>query len=198
MKKIAAVAILMLLISSSAFSQAKFGIKGGLNFNSYKDVSGSVNNAWNNQTGYHFGVLIQTKVPIIGLGLQPELLFVRKGVDNPDVPANSFYLDYLHLPINVQIGLDLLLFRPFIMVSPYISYAIGKGDMLENAEWDNLNRLDYGYGLGAGIDIWKLQITGKYNWSMGKLQDATSTPINGTTLKNAKIQGFQLSVALLF
>jgi hypothetical protein len=198
MKKIAAVAILMLLISSSAFSQAKFGIKGGLNFNSYKDVSGNVNNTWNNQTGYHFGVLIQTKVPIIGLGLQPELLFVRKGVEDPDVPANSFYLDYLQLPINVQVGLDLLLFRPFIMVSPYISYAIGKGDMLENAEWDNLNRLDYGYGLGAGIDIWKLQITGKYNWSMGKLQDATSTPINGTTLKNAKIQGFQLSVALLF
>src|SRR3989339_1775456 len=193
MKKIAAVAILMLLISSSAFSQAKFGIKGGLNFNSYKDVSGNVNNTWNNQTGYHFGVLIQTKVPIIGLGLQPELLFVRKGVEDPDVPANSFYLDYLQLPINVQIGLDLLLFRPFIMVSPYISYAIGKGDMLVDTEWDNLNRLDYGYGLGAGIDIWKLQITGKYNWSMGKLQDATSTPINGTTLKNAKIQGFQLS-----
>lgn len=198
MKKIAAVAILMLLISSSAFSQAKFGIKGGLNFNSYKDVSGNVNNTWNNQTGYHFGVLIQTKVPIIGLGLQPELLFVRKGVEDPDVPANSFYLDYLQLPINVQIGLDLLLFRPFIMVSPYISYAIGKGDMLVDTEWDNLNRLDYGYGLGAGLDIWKLQITGKYNWSMGKLQDATSTPINGTTLKNAKIQGFQLSVALLF
>jgi len=198
MKKIAAVAILMLLISSSAFSQAKFGVKGGLNFNSYKDVSGNVNNTWNNQTGYHFGVLIQTKVPIIGLGLQPELLFVRKGVEDPDVPANSFYLDYLQLPINVQIGLDLLLFRPFIMVSPYISYAIGKGDMLVDTEWDNLNRLDYGYGLGAGIDIWKLQITGKYNWSMGKLQDATSTPINGTTLKNAKIQGFQLSVALLF
>lgn len=198
MKKITTIVILMLLVSASAFSQAKFGVKGGLNFNSYKDISGSVNDTWSNQTGYHFGVLIQTKVPIIGLGLQPELLFVRKGVENPDVPANSFYLDYLQLPINVQVGLDLLLFRPFIMVSPYISYAIGKGDMLEDAEWDNLNRLDYGYGLGVGVDIWKLQITGKYNWSMGKLQDATSTPINGTTLKNAKIQGFQLSVALLF
>ncbi|PKO98977.1 MAG: hypothetical protein CVU13_07570 [Bacteroidetes bacterium HGW-Bacteroidetes-8] len=198
MKKITAIVILMLLVSASAFSQAKFGVKGGLNFNSYKDISGSVNDTWNNQTGYHFGVLIQTKVPIIGLGLQPELLFVRKGVENPDIPANSFYLDYLQLPINVQVGLDLLLFRPFIMVSPYISYAIGKGDMLVDTEWDNLNRLDYGYGLGVGVDIWKLQVTGKYNWSMGKLQDATSTPINGTTLKNAKIQGFQLSVALLF
>jgi hypothetical protein len=198
MKKITTIVILMLLVSASAFSQAKFGVKGGLNYNSYKDISGSVNDSWNNQTGYHFGVLIQTKVPIIGLGLQPELLFVRKGVENPDIPANSFYLDYLQLPINVQVGLDLLLFRPFIMVSPYISYAIGKGDMLVDTEWDNLNRLDYGYGLGVGVDIWKLQITGKYNWSMGKLQDATSTPINGTTLKNAKIQGFQLSVALLF
>jgi len=198
MKKIAAVVILILLVSSSAFSQAKIGVKGGLNFNSYKDVSGSVNETWSNQTGYHFGFLIQTKVPIIGLGLQPELLFVRKGVENPDIPANGFYLDYLQLPVNVQVGLDLLLFRPFIMVSPYISYAIGKGNMLENTDWDNLNRFDYGYGLGVGVDIWKLQITGKYNWAMGKLQDATSTPINGTTLKNAKLQGFQLSVALLF
>ena len=198
MKKFATIIILMLLVSSAALAQGKIGVKGGLNFDSYKDISGSVNDTWNRQTGYHFGLLVQTKIPIIGLGFQPELLFVRKGVENQTDPTNNFYQDYLTLPLNLQVGLDLLLFRPFIMVSPYISYAIGKGDMLGNTDWDNLNRFDYGYGLGVGVDLWKLQITGKYNWGLGKLQDAGSTPINGTTLRNAKIEGFQLSVAILF
>ncbi len=198
MKRFTLITLLMLILSTAAFSQAKIGIKGGLNFNSYKDVTENVNTTWNNSTGYHFGMTFQTKVPFIGLGLQPELLFVRKGVENLNSPSNNFHLDYLTLPINVQIGLDLILFRPFVMVSPYISYAIGKGEMLENTSWDNLNRFDYGYGLGVGLDIWKLQITGKYNWGIGKLQNASSTDINGQTLKNAKFEGFQLSVAIMF
>jgi hypothetical protein len=198
MKRFTLITILMLFVSVSGFSQAKIGIKGGLNFNSYKDVTENVDNTWNNRTGYHFGMTFQTKVPFIGLGLQPEILFVRKGVQNIDNPVNNFYLDYLTLPLNVQLGIDLLLFRPFVMVSPYISYAIGKGDMFSNAAWDDINRFDYGYGLGVGLDIWKLQITGKYNWGLGKLQGAKASDINGQNLKNAKLEGFQLSVALMF
>jgi len=84
------------------------------------------------------------------------------------------------------------------MFSPYVSYAVGKGESFETAEWDDINRFDYGYGIGAGIDIWKLQVSGKYNWGLGKLQSAGAGAINGETFKNAKLQGFQLSVSIMF
>jgi hypothetical protein len=52
-------------------------------------------------------------------------------------------------------------------------------------------------GAGVGLDIWKLQIVGKYNWGLGKLVTATETTWNDK-YQNAKLQGFQLSVALMF
>ncbi len=198
MKKITLVLLISLLSTTLSFSQGKLGIKGGLNFNSLKDVSGNVDDTWSKQTGYHLGLAYQLKVPFIGLGIQPELLFVRQKTEANTIPSNAITLDYLTLPVNLQLGLDLLLFRPFVMVSPYISYAVNKGDMLSGTNWDNINRFDYGYGLGAGIDIWKLQISGKYNWGLGKLQSAGSTPINGQRLRDAKFEGFQLSVTVMF
>jgi hypothetical protein len=106
-------------------------------------------------------------------------------------------LDYINLPVNLQFGIDLVLLRPFVVVSPYISYAIQKGATLENQPWDDINRFDYGVGLGVGLDIWKLQVMGKYNWGLGKLKSANNTTWD-EKYDNAKFQGFQLSVAFLF
>lgn len=198
MKKITTLVLLMCLATAPMWSQGRFGIKGGLNFNSLKDVSDNSSDTWNRQTGYHMGLTYQAKIPLLGLGVQPELLFIRRQTENNLNPSQNLSLDFITLPVNIQIGLDLLLFRPFVMFSPFISYAVGKGDILANESWDNINRFDYGYGLGAGVDIWKLQVSGKYVWGLGKLQDAGSTPINGDSFKNAKMEGFQLSVAWMF
>jgi hypothetical protein len=198
MKKTTTLVLLLFLVAGTAWSQGRLGIKGGLNFNSLDDITSDTDATWNRQTGYHLGLTYQAKLPVLGLALQPELMFERKKSENMNAPHQSLYMDYLTLPLNIQIGLDLLLFRPFVMVSPYISYAMGKGDFLSNASWDDINRLDYGYALGGGIDIWRLQVTGKYVWGLGKLQDATSQPISGETFKDGKMEGFQLSVAWMF
>lgn len=219
MKKLLSVLLALMVVSTLSFGQSKFGIKAGLNFNTLEDVteSGSVDQAWKNQTGYHFGIAWQFKVPIIGIGIQPELLYSKVKTsfmeaytgaqplnngfiaNNVVVPTtmSEIELDYLTLPINFQLGLDLLILRPFIVVSPYISYALQKGGDLTNQDWDDINRFNYGVGAGVGLDIWKLQIMGKYNWGLGKLESATNTTWE-EKYENAKIQGFQLSVAFLF
>ena len=207
-----------MVVSTLSFGQSKFGIKAGLNFNTLEDVteSGSVNQAWKNQTGYHFGIAWQFKIPIIGIGVQPELLYSKVRTSFMEVnafaqpnnngfvssnailpPLSEVEIDYLTLPINFQLGLDLLILRPFIVVSPYISYALQKGGDLSNGDWDDVNRFNYGVGAGVGLDIWKLQIMGKYNWGLGKLMTATQTTWE-EKYESAKIQGFQLSVAFLF
>lgn len=218
MKKLLSVLLALMVVSTLSFGQSKFGIKAGLNFNTLEDVteSGSVDQAWKNQTGYHFGIAWQFKVPIIGIGIQPELLYskVKTSLMEASVgtqPFNNGFvannittpvlrdveIDYLTLPINFQLGLDLLILRPFIVVSPYISYALQKGGDLTNQDWDDINRFNYGVGAGVGLDIWKLQIMGKYNWGLGKLMTATQTTWE-EKYESAKLQGFQLSVAFLF
>lgn len=198
MKKLLALLLGILIVSTSSFSQSRFGIKGGLNFASASNISSNINETWNSKSGYQFGVALQLRVPLIGLAIQPELLYSTVESVDPALPTNSIKLDYLTLPINFELGVDMLIFRPFIVASPFISYAIQKGARLEDQPWDDINRFDYGIGLGAGIDLWKLQIMGKYNWGLGKLQAAGHEWDQANTYKNATLQGFQLSVAFLF
>ncbi|MCE5321501.1 MAG: PorT family protein [Bacteroidales bacterium] len=212
--------VLALIIVSASFGQTKFGVKAGLNFNKLTDVTqgGSTDEIWNSQTGYHVGLAVQFKVPFLGLAVQPELLYntVKSSpttptllqINNPlynggvisqpvALATNEVQMDYIMLPVNLQFGIDLVLLRPFVVVSPYIQYAIQSGARLESQPIDDINRFDYGLGLGVGLDLWKLQIMGKYNWGLGKLKSANNTTWN-EKYENAKLQGFQLSVAFLF
>ncbi len=192
MKKVL-VLLTVLLAVSIAGAQGKFVLKAGLNYTSFTP-STNIDNVIRSSSGFHAGIGYQVRVPLIGLAIQPELLYSQKSFDVEDGNNTLNYsLSYAELPINIQWGINLLIMRPFVFASPYISYAVSKAAELENASWDNLNRLDYGVGLGAGLEIWKLQISGKYNWSMKSFDN------NGDLgFGDAKFSGFQLSVALLF
>ena len=80
---------------------------------------------------------------------------------------------YLELPVSVQWGPDLLLFRPFVDVTPFIGYAVNSKVGVEDyihTDWDGyMNKLSYGLGLGGGIEVWRLQFTCRYNWNFGPL-----------------------------
>lgn len=196
MKKVFVLLISVLFFSTLSYSQTRFGIKGGLNFTNISNLSSDVEKTWKNQTGYQLGVALQIKIPVIGLAIQPELLYstVKSASDN----GNEINIDYLTLPVNIQLGTDMLFFRPFIVASPFVSYMIDNNVRLEDQPVDEINRFDYGVGVGVGIDIWKLQIMGKYNWGLGKLENAGDEWDQSETYKNATLQGFQLSIAFLF
>ena len=191
MKRILSVIALLLLIGYTADAQ-RFGIKGGLNFNNLGDISTNVTETYENRTGFHAGIMYQAKIPAIGLAVQPELLYMRTGVKNS---GNGIYTDNLILPLNLQLGLDLIMLRPYVLVAPYVTYALGKGDEFTDVAWDDIHRFNYGIGAGVGLDIWKLQIVGKYNWDLGPLSNDN---IMSGNLDNAKLKGFQLSVGLFF
>jgi hypothetical protein len=191
MKKILLMVALLFMIGYTADAQ-RFGIKGGLNFNNLKAIEGSAADTYENRTGSHIGIMYQAKIPVIGLAIQPELLYMRTGAKNS---GDGIYTDNLVLPVNLQLGLDLIMVRPYILVAPYLTYALGKGDEFADATWDDVNRFNYGIGAGVGLDIWKLQITGKYNWDMGPL---TKNDYMEGGFENAKLKGFQLSVGFFF
>jgi hypothetical protein len=164
---------------------------------------GELKKSWEMQTGFHAGIGGQFKFPRIGLSFQPEVLYSRMRTDMTGGITQSSYgmrIDYIDVPLNVQWGINILFLRPYIFAAPYIRYALAKGDMLENVSWDNLNRLDYGFGLGVGVEIWKLQVSGKYNWSFGKLAKDGSLNLDKDKWKlgDSNFKGVELSVAFLF
>ena len=154
---------------SYAASFFKVGVKGGIDFMSVSRFElGYISESVSSYTGFNAGVAFSFDLPVRGMTIQPELNYVSKGAMFRS-PVGNVRLreDYLELPVNLQVGLDLILFRPYLMVSPYIGYAVYKEPGF--VEWSSLNRFQYGIGIGGGIDFWRFQLQVKYNWNIGDL-----------------------------
>ena len=201
MKRILILVTAFMLLSVQGFSQ--FGIKGGLNFNSLEDINlkGVKDFDIGNSTGFNVGILYKTKIPLIGLTIQPELIYsqtnssINTGLGGGSNLNGDLKIGTLMLPVGLQWGIDLMLFRPFIQAVPYIGYTVNTQNKITNLNW-NVDKFKYGVGLGAGLDIWKLQISGRYNWDLGDVAEFEWKGVD--TFKGGKNKGFELSLAILF
>jgi hypothetical protein len=168
-----------------------FGIIGGASFTNIRDVSSGLT------TSYHAGLTYKFDLPF-GFAVQPSLLYHAKSsnVETALSEGGSFDLKagYLELPVSIQWGPDLILFRPFLDVTPFVGYGLNNDiEGWKTNDWDNLQRLEYGVGLGVGMDIWKFQLIGRYNWNFGQLFTT-----NSILPKDANFGGVTLSLAFLF
>lgn len=153
---------------SSSFFKA--GVKGGINFSSISRFElGYISESVTSYTGFSAGLAFSFDLPVQGMTIQPELNYISKGAmyRGPEDFRVDFRTDFIELPVNLQVGLDLILFRPYLMVSPYIGYAVYK--LPEQVQWDGINRFQYGVGIGGGVDFWRIQLQVKYNWNIGQL-----------------------------
>ena len=186
MKKIILVIALMVGYMSQTDAQIKFGLKAGLNFDKFSPKNARQDLKFKNSTGWQAGALLKINVPVIGIGVQPELLYTVKKT-NVDSKSNSIH--YFEIPVNLRWELNLLLIKPFLMGGPYFGYAVNTTGKVFNADDANIDKTDWGIGLGGGVEVWKLQLGARYSWG---LQDVA--------VKDFKIRNntFSASVAYFF
>lgn len=193
------------LVGASEVSAQKYGIIGGATFTSMQNIEKSA------KTGFNIGATAQLRLPL-GFSVQPSLIYNSKAAQvGGDALAASMNVGYLELPVSVQWGPDLLLFRPFLEVTPFVGYAVNstfKTEVLNQAtiiknEWNsfNMNRFAYGLGLGGGIEVWRFQVICRYNWNFGPLFDADGSlniqPVTDA-FKDKNFGGVTLSLAFMF
>jgi hypothetical protein len=185
----AAALFLMSLSFGGKMSAGDFGLIGGANFCS-ANIAGV--NA-ESMTQWHAGLAYKFNLPL-GFHIQPALLYNVKGSDF-NLPDTDFSVGYLELMASVQWGIDLILFRPFLDLSPYVGYAVNKAGSLNSIwkEWGN--PLGYGVGVGGGLDIWRFQLVARYNWDLDQVfkSDQSISP-----LADARFRGLTLSLAYFF
>lgn len=186
----------------------KVGVKGGMEFTSVSHFElGYISESVSTYTGYNAGVAFSFSLPVLGMSLQPEINYVSKGAMFRGGGSKRFSVDYIEIPVNFQYGLDLVLLRPYLMVAPYIGYAVHKTP--DGLDWNFMNRFEYGVGIGGGIDFWKFQLQIKYNWNIGKLvgnlTDTEKSSGIGITpndmlnsIKNGNLRGLEVSLVFFF
>jgi hypothetical protein len=192
-------------MNAQRYNRASWGIIGGLTSSksSIKDVDAS------SLSLYHIG--LTAEIPIVsGLYIQPSLLYQVKGtsVDNlDDAEWEDFEMKvgYLELPVQIQWGPDLGFFRPYAFAEPFVGYRLGSSNDGEaKTIKSELKKVEYGLGVGAGIDFWKLQFSLKYYWNFGDIYGSGNIPDTvGDTVRDAvnngnNFNGVAFSVAVLF
>lgn len=202
MKRLTAVALVcaVALLCAAHSSAQKYGVVGGVTFSSMHALENS------SKTGWNAGATVQFKLPL-GFSIQPSLVYNSKAAElKSDVASTGLSVGYLELPVSFQWGPDLLVFRPFLDVSPYIGYALtGKASVETIASspltWkmSSLQKFEYGLGLGGGIEVWRLQVTCRYNWNFGALlKPDTGFPQLKEAFGERNFGGVTLSLAVLF
>lgn len=212
MKKtlISLAAVLTFLCFGIQESAAKggFGILGGVNFSTMKiqEVNSSTMTQW------HAGFTYKTSLPL-GFSIQPSVIYSVKGVKN--INEMDLSVGYVEVPVSFQWGPDLLIFRPFLDVTPFVGCGVnGKQTTAESSTKDvwneGIKRVEYGIGLGVGFEIWRFQVIGRYNWNLGTIASSSSSSSSsssdpmigwedvGKMLSGQSFSGITLTVAFLF
>ena len=202
MKRILAIAAISLaaLFCTSEISAQRLGVTAGANFTSMQNIDKS------SATGYAVGLTSQFKLPL-GFSIQPSLLYSAKVSEVGDNALTTFKMNvgYLELPVSVQWGPDLLVARPFLDVTPYVGYSLTNKVKSDFAGIEEVvkggNGLDYGLGLGAGINVWKLQAIVRYNWNFGVLgnyKDFTGVDLGDIKTDSETFGGITVNLAYFF
>ena len=190
MKKIFSILTLALLIAAvPANAQPgkdffNLGVKAGLNFSNMSGMDDAFESGFlKTYTGFNAGLVFNFNLPL-GFEINPELQYVQSGITTPgysgeilgigyEIPASKFSSGSLRVPINIQWGFRFLnVIKPYVVVSPYVGAVLfGNGSIL-GADLDKetvnqfLNRFQYGIGVGAGIYVWRFQVSFKWNWDL--------------------------------
>ena len=165
--------IAALTFSLTAYSQGfEIGIKGGMNITAadvMKEASKDVKIT--NKNTYNGGVYGRLKIKLIGIFVQPELVYNTRGY-NFDITANSktynikqqaYYLD-----VPVLVGLKMFKFLR-VYAGPNFQYLLkneitGINDIV-GFEKKDMKKANTGVQLGFGLDLSKFRVDVKYDFN---------------------------------
>ena len=189
--------ILMAFIAVPAKSQLKFGVKGGLNISSVH-LNSDILKA-DNVTGFQIGPMIETTIPLIGVGLDAAILYSQKGMDVKSETGTSTNVktDYIDVPVNLKWNFGLPIIKGYLAAGPYIGFRVGgdkfweiPGSVVGQVKAKNFSA---GLNFGAGVElISHLQVG--INYGLGLTDNYSAEKYD----LNAKNRGWSVTAAILF
>jgi len=205
--------VLVALISFSAFSQIKFGLKAGVSTTSLTmetlktitsgNTSYTVDALEGANYGFHGGAFL--RLTLLGLYIQPELLFASTTNEYTVVDLGAPTVEIIKkqtlnkLDIPVMLGLKLGPVR--LNAGPAASLLIGSPkELIDDTDFKSMySRMSIGYQAGLGVDILKrLTVDLRYEGSLKKYQTQIEN-LTGTTFNlDDRPNAFLMSIGLMF
>ena len=210
--------MMFLCFGIASFAQEGVGIFGGITSSSTKLQDFDFDNVTQFRAG------IAYKYPIaMGFAVQPEFSYSVKGtaltpsLADFDIAKFDLHMGYVEAALQLQWGPDLLIFRPYALVEPFIGYALNNkietslaGTNISTTRtnvWNCLQKMEYGYAWGGGVDLFgRFQVSAKHYENFGSLykdsKDASPQTVDDFIMEAFKddrnFSGWVLSLTLFF
>ena len=215
MKKLLVIAALFATVAASA---QQFGVKGGLTLSTMNGADAPKENKA--MALYEAGILYKADLGA-GFAIQPALAYQVKGATLKQTNDVKSKTGFVELSLGAQWGPDLLAFRPYVFVEPYVGYGVTGSETLTTVRPDGTpvtadkinealqdkakNKLEYGVGAGLGLEVAShVQLSCQLFRNFGKLYKETELDSGDLTLikssyKDLKnYQGIKITLAILF
>jgi hypothetical protein len=157
------------LLAPPLRGQTTIGIKGGL---SYATLSNKAPN-FDARTGFAAGLALDTRAGAIGL--QPEVLYVQKGLSNDGAPsASAPKLGYLEVPVLLKLTIPSPGIQPMAYAGPSVSFRLSCAVGDAACPSGTVKSTDWGVVLGAGLRLGGnhgLTVEGRYTWGLQDIHD---------------------------
>ncbi len=202
--RIVAAAALLVSATTAQAGPFQFGPVVGLNVNSFT-VGSDVFNA-DNRSGFTGGVMAKFTVPIVNIGADLSVMYVRRGAKmeftneaNNEVFTENVNYDYLAIPLHLRYDLSLPAISkfivPYVLTGPNFAFRLGK-DIVNDYKANKYN-VSWDFGLGVVL-IKHLQINAAYSLGMNKaLSYVPNANIQGASIKG-RTSGWTITAGWLF
>ncbi|MDB9748822.1 PorT family protein, partial [Polaribacter sp.] len=146
-------------------AQLHFGIKGGVNYNSESIIAVTENvfKGAESKTGYHAGIWLRAKIPVLGLYIRPELVYTNLESSITYSPArigaNALQTDFSFQKIDIPVLFGKKFFGVGnIFIGPSFQYVLAQGFDVSDIPEVTGDGFTVGLQIGAGIEFGKLGI----------------------------------------
>lgn len=174
------VALAVVAGASSADAQLRFGVKAGVNVNSFHFDTDMFNA--HNRAGFTGGVMMEFTAPMTGLGIDLSVLYTRRNakwmVDNGYQNDNRDYLSIpLHMKWRISIPVINKVIRPYLLTGPDFAVLMSKRAITDGVR---NRKFDTSWDFGAGVELFShLQVGASYGIGMTKALKAVGVTGSG-------------------
>lgn len=197
MKKKVTVMILalMALIAVPVQAQLRFGVKGGVNISSVHFNSDLLNA--DNVTGFQIGPMIETSIPLVGVGVDAAILYSQKGMG---IGSEEIKTDYIDVPVNLKWKFGLPIVKAYLAAGPYVGFRVG-GDKVWKVIGEQIEAKSFSAGLnfGLGVELLShLQVGINYGLGLTDNYSSTALSVLNNEKTTGKNRGWAVTAAILF
>ena len=174
MKKVILIMCLAFGFSQISNAQLAFGVKGGLNYNSnsVKGVGQDVFSGAKSKTGYHAGVWLRLKIPVLGLYLRPELVYTN--LENEvyySEAAKTTTHSFKKIDIPILLGKKIFGIGN-VYIGPSFQYILDSDFSINDITKVDADGFTMGLQFGGGVEFGKLGIDIRWERAFSSIESS--------------------------